>query len=285
MACTVTPTLTCIEDLGANSYLAHFGYTSTCIVSLGLSGANNFFTPAPANRGQPILFLLGTFTNVFSVAFTGPSLTWTLINNGTHTVTATAASTICSGTGGCTPGQSRDCAGTCGGTATLDCANHCCGGTSGSTCAPVDCAGVCNGTSTKDCAGVCNGAALKDCSATCCGGTTVVTCLVPDCAGVCNGTTIRDCANVCGGHALRDCANVCNGTGTPDCAGTCNGTGTFDCAGICNGNSYRDCGGNCIVPSLCPAPVPIATELLPKSIAQSYIEEKVAHIGRSYWPN
>src|SRR5260221_4928257 len=196
MAATLIPILNCIQvEPGPSSYIAVWGYTYTRILPLTLAiGSGNSFSPAPSNRGQPIIFSPGTHNDVFSVAFT-TTLAWTLqapLQPSPNTVIATSASTVCTF---CPPGQSKDCLGVCGGTAVLDCA------------------GVCNGTSVKDCAGVCNGTSVKDCN------------------GVCNGTAKFDCNGICGGSAVPDCVGICNGTAVKDCAGTCAGLAVKDCAG------------------------------------------------------
>lgn len=127
-----------------------------------------------------------------------------------------------------------------------------------------DCAGVCGGSATLDCLGACNGPAIFD-------NQPVPVCCDPldrDCRGACFGPVQLDCTGVCGGSAAidslgaccdssaLDCANICNGGAQPDCLGTCQGPAIFDgvscclppaldCAGVCNGGTAVDCSGSC----------------------------------------
>ena len=80
-----------------------------------------------------------------------------------------------------------------------------------------DCAGVCGGSATVDCAGVCNGSAAVDCEGVC-GGTAVVggegACCQPselDCAGICGGSAVIGGAGACCQPSELDCAEICNG--------------------------------------------------------------------------
>ena len=167
-----------------------------------------------------------------------------------------------------------DCAGLCGGTATLDTCGVC--GGDNSTCtgcqdmnacnydgnaiigdsslcqypasSNVNCAGVC--LVAVDCAGTCGGSAVPDCKNVCNGTATYDVCGVCGGAGIPSGACncagdILDCAGVCGGGATADACGVCNGSNTcVDCAGTPYGSASYDSCGVCNGsNTCVDCAG------------------------------------------
>jgi CSLREA domain-containing protein len=84
----VSPVLECVRYLGPGNYVARFGYNNPNSYEVGIAlGADNKFTPAPENRGQPTLFAPGRQVKVFEVPFDGSNLVWTL--NGK---TATASS-------------------------------------------------------------------------------------------------------------------------------------------------------------------------------------------------
>jgi hypothetical protein len=80
-AAQVIPLADCVTQGSDPSHLqAWFGYrnaeSSAIVVFVG---ADNFFVPAPADRGQPTAFEPGEFHRVFSVEFpTAGALTWTL---------------------------------------------------------------------------------------------------------------------------------------------------------------------------------------------------------------
>ncbi|MFO7526380.1 MAG: hypothetical protein R6W68_13095 [Ignavibacteriaceae bacterium] len=90
---SVLPILECVEYNGAYSYTAYFGYNNNNDAAVYIPvGGNNMFSPYPNFRGQPLVFLPGIQTNVFSVEFDGKGLTWTLIG---ESVTADYDSTPC----------------------------------------------------------------------------------------------------------------------------------------------------------------------------------------------
>ena len=127
-------------------------------------------------------------------------------------------------------GQVLDCAGVPFGEAGPSACGSCTGGTTGLPSEP-DCAGVCGGSATLDCAGVCNGQSAPGTDGGCC---------LPaakDCTGVCGGSAIRDCTGVCGGSAVRDCGGTCRGRKVVDCSGVCGGSAFIDTCGRCAGGS------------------------------------------------
>lgn len=85
----LTPVLDCVADLGGGLYRAFFGYNNpnAAAVNIAVSAANNGFSPAPENRGQPTTFQPGLQANAFAVDFDGSALTWKLVS-----ATATASS-------------------------------------------------------------------------------------------------------------------------------------------------------------------------------------------------
>ncbi|HEX2623376.1 MAG TPA: hypothetical protein VHL11_24615, partial [Phototrophicaceae bacterium] len=75
---TVRPVVNCVADNGNGTYTASFGYTSGNEVTVVVPvGANNSFSPAPADRLQATHFMKGTHDNVFKVTFDGTPVTWT----------------------------------------------------------------------------------------------------------------------------------------------------------------------------------------------------------------
>jgi uncharacterized repeat protein (TIGR01451 family) len=88
----VTPVVECVEHL-STGLRAHFGYTnsrgSTVVIPLGV---RNWFSPLPADRGQPDEFDPGRVIDAFQADFTGDALTWTL---GTRRASASDSSRIC----------------------------------------------------------------------------------------------------------------------------------------------------------------------------------------------
>src|SRR5688572_3092289 len=53
----LTPVLTCMDNLGNNSYRAHFGYRNSSARSVSVPiGLLNFFVPLPKGQGQPTSF-------------------------------------------------------------------------------------------------------------------------------------------------------------------------------------------------------------------------------------
>jgi uncharacterized repeat protein (TIGR01451 family) len=88
----VTPILECVEPLAGGSYRAHFGYLNEGATSVTLPiGAENAFTPAPEDRGQPVRFQPGRAPDVFQVDFKG-TIAWMLAG---RTETASGSSKRC----------------------------------------------------------------------------------------------------------------------------------------------------------------------------------------------
>ncbi|HSD62691.1 MAG TPA: hypothetical protein VLB50_02800 [Ignavibacteriaceae bacterium] len=92
----IIPTLQCIHFNQDKTITAYFGYNNQNSVPVGIvnHSNNNYFSPGDWYQGQPNIFLPGIHTNVFSVVFSGTSLTWHLINN---SVTANKYSMPCPG--------------------------------------------------------------------------------------------------------------------------------------------------------------------------------------------
>jgi hypothetical protein len=100
----LTPILDCIDIGGDGSITAHFGYTNSWTnVPAGKPppGPQNWFLPAPADRGQPSQFQPGTFSDVFTVTFTptsgNPNIEWRLsdANGEFNSAIADASSARC----------------------------------------------------------------------------------------------------------------------------------------------------------------------------------------------
>jgi serine protease len=86
---SVVPRFECVETVATGSRSAVFGFTNPNTVAVSLPiGTQNTFVPAPANRGQPISFAPGTFSNSFSFGFTDSALRWSL--NGIDAVVDTS---------------------------------------------------------------------------------------------------------------------------------------------------------------------------------------------------
>ena len=80
---SVTPIVVCSVTRHGSTHTV-FGYdNSGPALSLGV-GTSNYFSPGPADRGQPTTFGAGTKVNVFSVDAPGP-VTWTLDGVRVHT--------------------------------------------------------------------------------------------------------------------------------------------------------------------------------------------------------
>jgi hypothetical protein len=89
--------LECLVGNSDGTLTAHYGYINNEASPVSIPvGANNQFSPGPADQGQPTTFNPGTTPywpeSAFSVTFSSASLSWTL--NGT-TVTADLNSTPC----------------------------------------------------------------------------------------------------------------------------------------------------------------------------------------------
>jgi hypothetical protein len=78
---SINPFLTCIEPI-PGGFVANFGYESSEDQPSSIFiGPDNFFTPAPGNRGQISLFFKGYHPRAFRVSYgtsSGPILTWNL---------------------------------------------------------------------------------------------------------------------------------------------------------------------------------------------------------------
>jgi uncharacterized repeat protein (TIGR01451 family) len=91
----ITPTLSCVSQIGNGQYRAHFGYTNPNSTQIEIAvGDRNRFAPDPVNRSQPQVFQSGSFANAFEVVFDGQQTTWTLSGN---QVSASSSSTPCPG--------------------------------------------------------------------------------------------------------------------------------------------------------------------------------------------
>ena len=89
----VSPVLECVVAQPDGTLIAWFGYRNPNAIPVTLAvGTTNRFTPTPANRGQPTVFQPGRQVRVFSVAFPGTNLVWTLTG---RTSTASQNSTRC----------------------------------------------------------------------------------------------------------------------------------------------------------------------------------------------
>lgn len=75
----VQPIVERVISLGNGTYLVTYGYRNPGSTAISLPlGPLNGFSPSPASRGQPTLFLPGTHHGVFTVIFNGGPLTWNL---------------------------------------------------------------------------------------------------------------------------------------------------------------------------------------------------------------
>lgn len=93
-ACDPIPLLDCVVQHSSSSFTAYFGYDNPWI-DRRIEDVLNSVSPAPADRGQPILQRAGTHHNAFSADFTAPgSLTWHLAGS---SVTASSSSPRCAG--------------------------------------------------------------------------------------------------------------------------------------------------------------------------------------------
>ena len=92
----ITPVRQCVLDRGAGRnprYAARFGYNNPAPYAIAvpiLPSLENFVSPNPALRGQPVVFLTGTQRNVFDADFNTGTVSWKL--NGV-TVSATTTTT------------------------------------------------------------------------------------------------------------------------------------------------------------------------------------------------
>jgi hypothetical protein len=75
----VTPFVECAFDNGDGTYDVAYGYDNANGSSVTAAvGPNNFFSPAPQDRGQPTVFTVGTQDNAWVVSGVGMDASWTL---------------------------------------------------------------------------------------------------------------------------------------------------------------------------------------------------------------
>ena len=79
--CSVKPIFHCVEPMDDGSYIGHFGYRTSCpdsdkpVEDVFIDiGDDNYFTPGPADRGQPKIFLTGEHVDEFEVEFTAKEI-------------------------------------------------------------------------------------------------------------------------------------------------------------------------------------------------------------------
>jgi cysteine-rich repeat protein len=89
--CEPMPFVQCVVNQGNGSYRAVFGYDNEHTDRRISVGANNQFSPGPADRGQPPVQYLGGEERAVTGTFT-TSLTWSLAG---HSATATPSSPAC----------------------------------------------------------------------------------------------------------------------------------------------------------------------------------------------
>ncbi len=102
----ISPVLECVEAQSDGTYTAHFGYDNRNDVTVDFAvGSDNYFNPAPRDRGQPTSFLPGRQVDVFRVDFDGSQLVWRLYGK---TGTASANSKRCPEPEPFTPSRQSD---------------------------------------------------------------------------------------------------------------------------------------------------------------------------------
>jgi hypothetical protein len=258
----LTPKLNCIDDNIDGTVTAKFGYQNSAVYALNIPvGANNKFSPAPDNRGQPTKFLVGTNNNAFSATFnpiSTPTLTWKLLS-------ANASATFNSPL--CTPNNPPSCnAGT---------------GNQNLACQGVITTIALDGSASIDPEGKpltylwttnCTNAVIQNatsahatlklsnpgtgvaqsCTASLavfdgrnqvsCGQSISVNPCQIDCLGQPNGGAQLDQCGVCNGNnACFDCAGHPFGSTVVDKCGVCGGNDScVDCKGVVNGDSKLD---------------------------------------------
>jgi hypothetical protein len=90
---SLTPTFSCVwHDTGGN-WTAVFGYQNTSAYQITVPvGSQNFMSPGLGDDGQMTVYPNGTQANAFTVPFSPPHLTWTLVGK---TSTATSNDKTC----------------------------------------------------------------------------------------------------------------------------------------------------------------------------------------------
>jgi hypothetical protein len=99
----LTPTVTCVDVNTDGSVTAHWGYVNSWNAQVTVQVGNktsgqNWFSPGAEGQGQPTSFDPGTSSDVFTVTFSTPTLTWTLDDSKqapANSATASATSTRC----------------------------------------------------------------------------------------------------------------------------------------------------------------------------------------------
>ncbi len=91
---SLTPTFNCVwHDTGGN-WTAVFGYQNSSTYDITVPvGSLNFMSPGPADAGQWTTFPTGTVGSAFTVPFSPPRLTWTLVGS---TATGSSSGKTCS---------------------------------------------------------------------------------------------------------------------------------------------------------------------------------------------
>jgi len=95
--CTIEPVFHCAESMADGSAIAHFGYRTSCPASdkplediYVPIGDDNYFTPEPIDRGQPMVFKVGEYIDEFESEFSaeavkkGKGSSWTVLKIGTR---------------------------------------------------------------------------------------------------------------------------------------------------------------------------------------------------------
>ncbi|MDH3561013.1 MAG: hypothetical protein OEN52_08705 [Gammaproteobacteria bacterium] len=93
--CTIEPIFHCAETMGDGSFIAHFGYRTTCpetdkpaVENYIPIGDDNYFAPEPVDRGQPTVFIQGEHVDEFEAEFSAEELKkgkkygWTVLKIG-----------------------------------------------------------------------------------------------------------------------------------------------------------------------------------------------------------
>ncbi|NOK67119.1 MAG: hypothetical protein GFH25_541188n388 [Chloroflexi bacterium AL-N10] len=99
---SVQPIVDCVVDNENGTFTAYFGFRNSANDAVNIAiGANNYVSPGPDDQGQPSTFEAGRSSSypnaVFSVDFSGSSVTWHLIG---QSVTASSSSAQCNTTEG-----------------------------------------------------------------------------------------------------------------------------------------------------------------------------------------